>query len=76
MRRIRAATKTSSVGIKRVGERRQTCISTSLNFMSRNRSCSVSSNCKSSDYMSTVIDRRYVRGAPRKNVPNEATLDQ
>ena len=29
-----------------------------------------------SDYMSTVIDRRYVRGAPRKNVPNEATLDQ
>jgi hypothetical protein len=27
-------------------------------------------------YMSTVIDRRYVRGAPRKNVPNEATLDQ
>lgn len=73
MRRIRAATKTSSVGIKRVGERKQTCISTSLHFMSR---CSVSSNCKSSDYMSTVIDRRYVRGAPRKNVPNEATLDQ
>ena len=29
-----------------------------------------------SDYMSTVIDSRYVRGAPRKNVPNEATLDQ
>jgi hypothetical protein len=29
-----------------------------------------------SNYMSTVIDRRYVRGAPRKNVPNEATLDQ
>jgi hypothetical protein len=31
---------------------------------------------KCSDYMSTLIDSRYVRGAPRKNVPNEATLDQ
>jgi hypothetical protein len=27
-------------------------------------------------YRSTDIDRRYVRGAPKKNVPNEATLDQ
>jgi hypothetical protein len=52
--------------------------------MSRNRSCSAVTvallhwcGCTaSSDYMSTVIDRRYVRGAPRKNVPNEATLDQ